>query len=219
VTGSAAPRRRLLDPTERFSEILFGLLMVLTFTGTLSVAESGREEVREMLVGALGCNLAWGLVDAVMYVINSIALRGRGDVLLRALAATSDKAVAHRLIADVLPDRVAESVDAGDLERMRHRLIALPAPKARTRVRGDDFLAALGVFLLVFLSTFPVAIPFMIVGNARRALRISNAVALAMLFLLGWSLAKQTGASPWRFGFAMLGLGGALVAIIIALGG
>jgi hypothetical protein len=219
VTSSASPRRRILDPTERFSEVLFGLLMVLTFTGTLSVTEAAREDVREMLVGALGCNLAWGLVDAIMYVINSIAVRGRGNVLLQQLAATSDKAAAHRLITDVLPDRIAEGVDSDDLERLRHRLIALPAPSSRTRVHRDDLLGALGVLLLVFLSTFPVAIPFLFVADAHRALRISNAIALVMLFLLGWLLAKSTGASPWRFGLSMLALGAGLVAIIIALGG
>jgi VIT1/CCC1 family predicted Fe2+/Mn2+ transporter len=40
-----------------------------------------------------------------------------------------------------------------------------------------------------------------------------------MLFILGRSLAKSTGGSPWRFGSAMLLLGMALVAIIVALGG
>ena len=193
--------------------------MVLTFTGTMSATEAGREEVRSMLVGALGCNLAWGLVDGVMYVITSIAMRGRGNVLLRELKASADKTAGHRMIADVLPERIAQTVDADDLERIRGRLIALPAPPAKTRVLREDLLGAAGVFLLVFLSTFPVTIPFMIVSNARHALRISNAIALVMLFLLGHTLAKSTGGSPWRFGGAMLLLGGILVAIIVALGG
>ena len=71
------PRRRYLDPMDRVSELLFGLIMVLTFTGTLSVADAGRETVREMLVAALGCNLAWGLVDGVMYLMACLAERGR----------------------------------------------------------------------------------------------------------------------------------------------
>ena len=54
-----------LEPMERISEILFGLIMVLTYTCSFSVAGAGREEVRTMLVGALGCNLAWGVIDAV----------------------------------------------------------------------------------------------------------------------------------------------------------
>jgi hypothetical protein len=63
--SSRSPSSRVLEPGERISEVLFGLIMVLTFTGSLSVAEAGREDIRTMLVGALGCNLAWGIIDAV----------------------------------------------------------------------------------------------------------------------------------------------------------
>src|SRR4051794_17514649 len=69
--------KRVLDPIDRVSEVLFGLIMVLTFTGSLSVAEAGREDVRTMLIGALGCNLAWGIIDAVLFLMGSLAERGR----------------------------------------------------------------------------------------------------------------------------------------------
>ena len=70
--------RRLLEPMERISEVLFGLIMVLTYTCSFSVAGAGREEVRTMLVGALGCNLAWGMIDAVFYLMNSFSVFGQG---------------------------------------------------------------------------------------------------------------------------------------------
>ncbi len=50
--------KRALEPIERISEGLFGLIMVLTFTGSLSIATAGRDDVRAMQLGALGCNLA-----------------------------------------------------------------------------------------------------------------------------------------------------------------
>ena len=61
--------KRLLDPIDRISEILFGLLMAVTIVGSLSIATAGQDEVRTVLIAALGCNLAWGLVDAVMYLV------------------------------------------------------------------------------------------------------------------------------------------------------
>src|SRR5207237_10285655 len=70
--------RRVLEPIDRVSEVLFGLIMVLTFTGSLSVAEAGRSEVRTMLIGALGCNLAWGIIDGVLYLMGCLAEKGRG---------------------------------------------------------------------------------------------------------------------------------------------
>ena len=69
--------RRVLDPLERTSEILFGIIMVLTFTGSIRVAEAGRESIRTVLAGAIGCNLAWGLVDAAMYLMGRFTARAR----------------------------------------------------------------------------------------------------------------------------------------------
>jgi hypothetical protein len=77
--------RRLLDPVDRVSEILFGLIMVLTSTNTLSVATAGRAEIGTMIMGALGCNLAWGIIDAALYVMGCLNERGRNLLMLRAV--------------------------------------------------------------------------------------------------------------------------------------
>jgi hypothetical protein len=63
------PAKRVLDPSDRIAEVLFGLIMVLTFTGSLSIIEAGRDDVHAMLIGALGCNLAWGVIDGVFYLM------------------------------------------------------------------------------------------------------------------------------------------------------
>jgi hypothetical protein len=220
LTGSPSKgRERVLDPTERFSEILFGLIMVLTFTGSLSAAESGRQEVRTMLIGALGCNLAWGIIDAIFYLINTVGARGHGITALKKLRETTDPSVAHAVIADELPPLLASALRPEDLEAMRQRLATLPAPPARVPVRRDDFRGALGVFLLVFLSTFPVALPFLLMQDAMRALRVSNGIAIVLLFLGGYELAKHSGTRPWLTGLAMVGIGVVLVGLTIALGG
>ncbi len=214
--------RHVLDPIERFSEILFGLIMVLTFTGSLSAAASGRNEVRTMLIGALGCNLAWGIIDAIFYLMNTLSQRGNNVVALwqlRRLRAADDPAKAHQLIADRLPPLVASVLRPEELETMRQRLVALPDPPARAPIYRDDLRGALGVFLLVFLSTFPVAIPFLVMHDAMLALRVSNGIAILLLFVGGYKLAKFSGFHPWWTGLAMVGIGTAVVALTIALGG
>ena len=35
----------VLNPVDRIAEVLFGLIMVLTFTGAISVAKDGRDEI------------------------------------------------------------------------------------------------------------------------------------------------------------------------------
>jgi VIT1/CCC1 family predicted Fe2+/Mn2+ transporter len=219
MSETSTPSRRLLEPIERFSEILFGLIMALTITGSLSAATSGRQEVRTMLIGALGCNLAWGIVDAVMYLITTLTQRSRASRELRDIKAAGDPIEAGRIISAALPEEVASVMGPQDLEALRQRLIESPVPQVRIRLGRDDVLAALGVCLLVFLSTFPVVIPFIFMREAVPALRVSNAVAIVMLFLLGYRLARYAGIRPWRTGLSLVVLGVALVGLTMVLGG
>ncbi|HOX04358.1 MAG TPA: VIT1/CCC1 transporter family protein [Candidatus Paceibacterota bacterium] len=211
--------KRVLEPSERISEVLFGLIMVLTFTGSLSVAEAGRDDVRAMLIGALGCNLAWGIIDGVFYLMGCLAERGSNLTTLRAVRQARDPQTAHRLIADAAPAALASVLDAADLERIRQRLNQLPEPPLRARLSKTDWTGAVGVFFLVFLSTFPVTVPFLLLPSAPLAIRVSNAVAVGMLFLAGFAYGRCVGRSPWLIGLSMVALGGVLVALTIALGG
>ena len=193
--------------------------MVLTFTSSISVASNGEAEMRTVLVGAIGCNLAWGLVDAVMYLMANFMARARGLVTLRAVRESLDPGVAHRLILDSLPSIVSRTLVPSEVESLRQRLSALPDPTAAVRLTSADYAGALGIFLLVFLSTLPVVAPFVVMHDAAKAMRTSNAIAAILLFGAGWSLAKQTGRPGWRSGFGMLFIGIVLVAITMLLGG
>jgi hypothetical protein len=223
VHGSPADRggraKRVLEPSDRISEVLFGLIMVLTFTGSLSVAEAGREDIRAMLIGALGCNVAWGLIDGVLYLMGSLGERGSNLVVYRAVRETRDPASARQLVADALPPIIAAVLRPADLESLRRRLQELPEPPARARLQRSDWRGALGVFLLVFLSTFPVAVPFIVMQSAASALRVSNAIAVAMMFVAGVAYGRSIGRSPWLFGIAMVALGTGLVGLTMVLGG
>ncbi len=211
--------KRVLDPIDRVSEILFGLIMVLTFTGSLSVATSGRDDVRVMLVGALGCNLAWGIIDGVFYLMGCLADKGRGLATLQAVRRSKSTQEAVRLIADALPPVVASVLRPDEIENLHQRLKQLPEPPARAHLNADDWLGAAGVALIVFVSTIPVALPFVFMESAGPALRVSNAIAVAMLFLCGFSFGRMTGRRPLRIGIAMVLLGALLVGITMALGG
>ena len=211
--------KRVLEPIERISEVLFGLIMVLTFTGSLSIAEAGRSEVRAMLIGALGCNLAWGLIDGIMYLMACLSDRARRIRILLAVRKAANPEEAHRVIADVLPPAVVPTLQAAEFETMRLHLNQLPEPATRLRLHQEDWKGALGVFLLVFLSTFPVVLPFVFVREPMRALRLSNAVAVAMLFVTGYAFGRCANYRPWVMGASMVVLGSLLVGITIALGG
>ncbi len=218
--GSFEPSsRRVLEPIDRVSEVLFGLIMVLTFTGSLSVAEAGRDDVRTMLIGALGCNLAWGIIDGVLYLMGCLAEKGRGLLTFRAVRKTTDPKEAQRRIADALPSVVASVLEPVELESLYQRLKQLPEPPDHARLRKDDWLGAIGVFLLVFLCTFPVVIPFIFMSHAGPALRVSNAIAIVLLFFTGYAFGRITGRHRWLVGVSMVILGLILVGMTMALGG
>jgi VIT1/CCC1 family predicted Fe2+/Mn2+ transporter len=209
----------VLEPNERIAEVLFGLIMVLTFTGSLSVADAGRDDVRAMLIGALGCNLAWGIIDGLFYLMGCLSEQGRGIRSLRALRKAASPDEAHRVIADALPPMVAATLGPADYESMRQKLVQLPGPPSRPRLGKDEWLGALAVFLWVFLITFPVTIPFIFLDSLGRAMRLSNAIAIVLLFLTGYAFGRVAVYRPWLTGLAMVVLGSVLVAITIALGG
>jgi hypothetical protein len=211
--------KRVLEPYDRISEVLFGLIMVLTFTGSLSIAEGGREAVRTMLLGALGCNLAWGLIDGILYLMGCLAEKGKSLLALRAVRRATEPQKAQRLVADALPPLVASVLQPAELEQMWQRLKELPEPPERPRLENKEWLGALAVFLLVFLSTFPVVIPFLFMKEAWLALRVSNAIAIAMLFLTGYAFGRVTSRHPWVMGVSMVILGGILAGLTMALGG
>jgi VIT1/CCC1 family predicted Fe2+/Mn2+ transporter len=212
-------RERLLDPISRISEILFGLIMVLTFTGAISAATAEREEIRTLLIGAIGCNIAWGLVDAVMHLMNSLTERGHGLITIRSVQAAGSAEEAYRVIIGTVPPVLASVLTTEVFEKMRQGLLGLRDLPAGPLLTKDDWLRALGIFILVFGSTFPVVIPFLVVSDAQVALRLSNLVAIVMMFLCGSQLGRHGGYHPWLTGLSMSLLGVILAGLAVALGG
>jgi hypothetical protein len=218
MTGQGwKPIPRVLDPIDRISEILFGLIMVLTSTSTLSVISAGKPEIQTMILGALGCNLAWGIIDGGLYVLGSLDERGRGLLTLQAIR-NAKPAEAWRMIAEALPRPLA-SLPNTNLEQLRQELVRQPKPPERPGLNGQDALGALGVCLLVFCSTFPPVLPFLFLDDVQTALRISNVIAIAMLFGCGFYYGRGTGLHPWATGLVMVAVGTALVGVAVLLGG
>jgi hypothetical protein len=224
-TSRPGPIARLfasVDPGERLGEILFGLIMVLSFTLGAGIELGGdREATRELLIAALGCNLAWGVIDAALYLMSRLSERGRVHRLVESIQTMTSGEQALAMVARELDDRIPAIVgaqlraalDQEVLERLRETKVE------RTRISADDMRAGLAVFLLVFFTALPAVVPFLVLRDALFALRASNAVLIALLFVTGWRWAGYTGASRWGTGLFMVLLGVGLVAVAIALGG
>jgi hypothetical protein len=220
--GGAAPGLLgWLDPAERLDEVLFGLIMTLTFTlGSGLTAEDGPEGVRQLLVAALGCNLAWGIIDGTMCVTSRLSQRNRRQHLLRRIHGEADGA-ALGVIRDELEETLEPLADGAAREHLYAAMLAKlrradPAPSG---LRRTDLYAGVASFALVFGATFPAVVPFFLFSDKFLALRASNAVLLGLLFAVGWRWAGWIGLPRLAVAGTTTALGLVLVAAAIALGG
>ena len=146
---------RVLDPMERISETLFGLIMALTFICSLGVATGTNINIQTMLIGALGCNLAWGIVDGGLYLLARINNRGDKILTLRAIRQAPDPETARRVIVDAMPPVLAAILPTEQLELMRQKLQQLPEPSPGPGLTKRDWTGALGLCLLSFPCDLP----------------------------------------------------------------
>lgn len=208
-----------IDTEDRISEILFGLIMALTFTCTISITQSDKASVNDMLTAALGCNTAWGFVDAVLYILMARTAEKRGFTILDFVRKSKDKSKTQQFIVDALPPVIANVLKPEEMENIRQRILQLPEPTITKKQKWKDYKIAVGIFFLVLLSTLPVAAPFIFIDDLQTALRISNIIAILMMFFCGWGLGKYAGRNRFLMGVIMSILGIVLVLVTIALGG
>jgi len=213
---------RYLDPATRLGEILFGLIMVLTVTLTAGLmVDEGRKGVIELLVAAIGCNVAWGFIDAVMYLLSCITVRSEKVKLVVAVQRAPDAGAALALIEDGVEPELQSMLEPGDEEAFSRSMLPhiSRARAIKPALTRDDFYGALACFVLVSVSCLPAAIPFLIFSSPHFALRISNFLLLTLLFLVGRKWAEYVGLSQLLSGSIMVLIGLALVGVAILLGG
>ena len=209
----------VLNPVDRISEVLFGTIMVLTFTGAISAATDGRQEIRELLWAALGCNVAWGFVDAIMYLMNVVLERAHSVTLINRIMNSESNDISRQILKAEIQPLVSGLLKDEELDNLTQRLKKIPPPSKRNLLSGKDFKAGLEIFFLVFLCTLPVALPFAFLQEVELAMRASNGVALMILFIGGYILAGYAGFRRFTTAVIYVLIGVSLVALTMALGG
>lgn len=213
---------RYLDPLDRLSEFLFGLVMVLSFTlGAGLIIDEGEQATRQMLLAIIGCNIAWGLIDGAMYIINSLCERSGKARLLESLQKAGSERDATTLVGDVLDERLEPYTSEEERNQLYAEIVQRlrNVSPQRTRLTRDDLGGALACFALVLLSAVPAILPFLLIDDRHLALRVSNLLLVGLLFLTGWHWARATHSNPWVFGTSFLVAGLGMVFIAMAFGG
>jgi VIT1/CCC1 family predicted Fe2+/Mn2+ transporter len=86
-------------------------------------------------------------------------------------------------------------------------------------VRGSDLSAAFFIFLLVTLAAIPSVVPLLMIEDPHVALRVSNAIQVALLFIGGYRWGAYTDIRPWKVGFSIAILGAGMCVLAVFLGG
>src|SRR5215831_6482763 len=131
-----------LDMVERINEVIFGLIMVLTFTCTINAATEGREEVGTVLWAALGCNVAWGIIDAFFYLFSALIYRGESLDTLKEVRNSKDDEAANEAIRDALPPLMTNLMTEEQLNYYRTEIRKLPEPPSRSMITWNDLFGA-----------------------------------------------------------------------------
>jgi VIT1/CCC1 family predicted Fe2+/Mn2+ transporter len=211
-----------LSPGTRLGEILFGLIMTLTFTLGAGAYFGGSEgATTDLLYATIGCNIAWGVIDAALMLFGTVFERSRRARLGTAIATSPNDDAAIAIVASELDETLVPITTADSRDALYRNVVAQvrSLDRPRPRLTRADFLAAVAIFWSVFAASFPAALPFLLIEDPWLALRASNALLIGILFWVGYRWAGYTNLSPLGTGLTLVAVSVTLVAIAIPLGG
>ena len=213
---------RFLDPAEWLGEILFGLIMVLTITlGAGLLVTDGPEATREILKSVLGCIVAWALIDAMIFVMNSLFERSRTAWLIERIQKATDEPQGLTIIQKELDPRL-KAISSEDKRQHLYQdiyrnLKTATIPKAR--IQSEEIGGALVTFMLVMFTTVPAMLPFLFIADRHIALAVSNSLLVGMLFFVGYCWARHAKTNPMFTGLIVMLIGALMVGIAKLFGG
>jgi hypothetical protein len=214
---------RYLDPAETLAEILFGLIMVLTFIiGADLITTKEQLDTHGLIIAAVGCNIAWGVIDAVLFLLDILFYRSQRARFYRRLRnAASDREALAALQEQFGLEDEPLAIHPDDCARLYQSMLVLTshAKPAPVGLKGRDFVAAIAIFVLVSATAVPGVMPFVLLKDSHLALRVSNVLLISLLFVVGYWWAQYTDAHPFKVAMIVLLLGVAMVLVAVFLGG
>lgn len=208
--------RAILSPSDRHSEILFGLIMVLAITGTVGLQTGSKVAI---ISAGIGACIAWGIVDGIIYVYSSLLERGRIALAAQEATTCTGEGCDLRTIKEELEGTIVDTLGEREKHEVaQHILMRLKPVENHTHATKDDILGGIATGMLVFVSGVPPILPFLFLDGIW-AMRLSSIIGLIMLFAIGYRWGGYIGRSGFWTGVTMMGIGIAITGVVIALGG
>jgi hypothetical protein len=181
----------LADYLGRFwysSEPMFGVIMVVCFTSVLRAFPDAADKiVGTILLSALFCCIAWGLVDGIFYAWEAHYELDKKKKLLAQVQALNDPKDAREIVEDHLGDTIVDLMDEKDKEQIYQIVEKNVSGINLGRVSmKEDIVTVLIAFGLVVGSSIIVMVPFLLFSPVMTALVISNITGILLLFIMGY---------------------------------
>ena len=213
---------RALDPADALAEMTCGLVMMLTILCTAGWYVDGSDNPRRTLAfAAIGCCLAWGIIDGFLYVASAVYERGHRGRLIRSVQASE-----HGSAVDFVRGRVDEAtghlLSAQSSTAVAEELVDVAAtvdPPARITTSRGDFAPVPRAMVLNVSATILPALAILFIDDVRDALAVAKTIVVLSMFATGFLWGRTTRFGAVRSGVAMLVFGVTMVGIAVVFGG
>lgn len=217
VSSALPPAEAMTDTLS--IEVLIGIMTTLSITSGIRAMSPGSPEIGHLIAAALATNTAWGFVDGVLHLFNTQVARTRERREQAAFVACTHPAQSRQALAALVPEHLQTALSDAQIadyqQALRQDLQAAP----RLHLTWTDCAMSLRIWVLLLVSTLPPALPLLVVEPPLTAFRCSQAVSVAIMFLLGMRVGQWIGISPLRGGVLFALLGATITFICILMGG
>lgn len=210
-----------LSTGDRLTEIFYGVFMVSVVTGMINATRDPSDPFAEwaMLIAALGVNISWGIIDGLTNVIGGLIDRADEDRLINSLRADKNNSQLKDKLLEDLQDSAVGHLNDSERIRVADMILAeSPEESKKYFPSKDDYKIALAVFLIDFITIFPVVLPFIIFQDADRAVFFSHTIAVILFFLIGYYWALHLNWNKLKTGIILAVIGATVIAVSFYFG-
>lgn len=190
---------------DRLCEIFYGVAMVTVVSGIVNVEASGYENIGfTLLFVSLGVNITWGIIDGATSVYGSLVDEAEEDRLVQSLRTDGNRRVEREQATQILQGTILRSLSEEEQSKVVDMLQeGSPQEVREYSASAEDLKMFLAIFLMDFITVFPVIIPFYVLDDPRSALFWSHFIAILLFVVIGMAWAKYLNKKVARAGLAL----------------
>jgi len=175
--------RNNLSLGNRLSECFYGVMMVVILTGIINTGlPPDQNTLRLLLIGALGVNVSWGIIDGVTSMYGGLVNRADYLRIANEFRGDSRNQEKREMVARSMQGTIVENLSVEDQSKVIEMIGAgEPVKGQRYPATRADWKVAIATILIDFILIFPVVVPYFLIDNVRWAVFASHTIAIILI--------------------------------------